>query len=146
MTLKDQIIADMTAAMKTKDALTLAVLRMVKADIMKYEVSGSNAVADDAKVVEILQRGIKQRKEAIEGFKQGGNPEAAADEEAEIVVLERYLPEQMNEEELRKTVQGVVDQLGSGANFGQVMGAVMGKVKGKVDGGMVNRVVKEMLG
>jgi len=146
MTLKDKIIADMKTAMKAQDSLSLGVLRMIKAEIMKFEVSGANAVVDDEKVIEILKRGLKQRKEAAEGFRKGGNEEAAVAEESEIVILEKYLPEQMGEDQLRGIVQQVIDQLSAGpADFGKVMGVVMGKVKGQADGGMVNKVVKELL-
>lgn len=147
MTLKDQIIADMKAAMKAQDTLTLAVLRMVKAEIMKYEVSGGDKVADDEVVIGLLKRGVKQRNEAAEGFRKGGNEEAALNEETEIEVLEKYLPEQMGEDQLKIIVQGVIDEMEADSSaFGKVMGAVMGKVKGQADGGMVNKVVKELLG
>lgn len=136
----------MKTAMKAQDSLSLGVLRMIKAEIMKFEVSGANAVVDDEKVIEILKRGLKQRKEAAEGFRKGGNEEAAVAEESEIVILEKYLPEQMGEDQLRGIVQQVIDQLSAGpADFGKVMGVVMGKVKGQADGGMVNKVVKELL-
>ncbi|MBN2306656.1 GatB/YqeY domain-containing protein [Candidatus Peregrinibacteria bacterium] len=145
MTLKEQIVADMTAAMKSKDP-SLSTLRMLKADIMKYEVSGANMVATDDVVLDLIKRAIKQRKEAAEGFTQGGNKEAAQKELDEIKILEHYMPEQMSEEQLKKIVQEVITQLSAGpADFGKVMGAVMGKVKGQADGGLVNKIVKELL-
>ena len=145
MTLKEQIIADMTAAMKAR-APELDTLRMLKADIMKYEVSGADKEATDEVVLDLIKRGIKQRKEAAEGFKQGGNEASAQKELDEIKILEKYMPEQLGEEEVKKIVQEVIDSAGDGAQFGQVMGQVMGRLKGQADGGLVNKVVKELLG
>ena len=143
--LKDQIITDMTTAMKSKDP-SLDTLRMLKADIMKYEVSGADKVATDDVVIDICKRSIKQRKEAAEGFKQGGNMEAAEKELSEIAIFEKYMPEQMSEEEVKKIVQETIDQMSAGpSDFGKVMGATMAKVKGKADGNIVNKVVKELL-
>lgn len=143
--LKDQIIADMTAAMKAR-APELDTLRMLKADIMKYEVSGADKVATDDVVLDILKRSVKQRKEAAEGFTKGGNTEAAQKELSEIAYFEKYMPEQMGEEKVKEIVQETIDQMSAGpADFGKVMGAVMGKVKGQADGGMVNAAVKQLL-
>ena len=135
----------MTAAMKAR-APELDTLRMLKADIMKYEVSGADKVATDEVVIDIIKRSIKQRKEAAGGFEKGGNKEAAQKELDEIRFFEKYMPEQMSEDQVREVVQGIIDQLGEGAQFGQVMGMVMGKLKGQADGGVVNKVVKELLG
>jgi len=142
--LKDEIIADMMTAMKAR-APELDTLRMLKADIMKYEVSGADKVATDEVVIDIVKRSIKQRKEAAEGFTKGGNMEAAAKEISEIAYFEKYMPEQMNENQVKEVVQTVIDQLGESAQFGQVMGASMSKMKGKADGGLVNKIVKELM-
>ena len=143
--LKEQIIKDMTEAMKSKDP-SLDTLRMLKADIMKYEVSGKDMVATDEVVLDICKRSIKQRKEAAEGFKQGGKDDLAEKELSEIAIFEKYMPEQMGEEEVRKIVQETIDQMSAGpADFGKVMGAVMGKVKGQADGNIVSSAVKELL-
>ncbi len=144
--LKDQIVADMIAAMKAKDP-TLGTLRMLKADIMKYETSGADKIADDEVVLGILSRSIKQRKEAAEGFKSGGNMEAAEKELSEIAVFEKYMPEQLSEEDVKQIIQEVIDHTGAGpGDFGKVMGTAMGRLKGRADGGVVNKVVKELLG
>lgn len=144
--LKDQIIQDLTEAMKAKDELKTSTLRMLKADIMKYEVSGADKKATDDVVIDLVKKGIKQRKEASEGFKKGGNEASAQKELDEIKILESYMPEQMSEDEVKKIVQEVIDQMSAGpADFGKVMGAVIGKIKGQADGGIVNRIVKELL-
>lgn len=145
--LKDQIQNDLKEAMKAKDELKLSTLRMMKAEIMKHEVSGANMVADDEVVMAILKRGIKQRKESAEGFEKGGNQVAAQKELAEIKILETYLPEQMSEDEVRKIAEETISQMGTigPGDFGKVMGAVMGKAKGQADGNVVSKVVKELL-
>ena len=147
MTLKEQIITDLTAAMKAREELKLSTLRMLKADIMKYEVSGADKEATDDVVVDLIKRGIKQRRDSAEGFHKGGNEEAAQKELAEIKILEDYMPEQMGEEEVKKIVQEVIEQIKPAGpqDFGKVMGSVMGKIKGQADGGLVNKVVKELL-
>lgn len=146
MSLKDQITAHMVAAMKAKEALALGTLRMLKAEIMKYEVSGVGKVATDEVVLQLIQRAIKQRKEAIEGFNKGGNREEAEKEAQEMVFLERYLPEPMREGELRSIVSQMIQEMNAGPqDFGKVMGAVMAKVKGRVEGTQVSQAVKESL-
>lgn len=147
MTLKEQIIADLTAAMKAKEELKLSTLRMLKAAIMNYEVSGADKEATDDVVVDLIKKGIKQRRDSAEGFHKGGNEEAAQKELAEIKILESYMPEQMGEEDVKKVVQEAIGQTGASgpSDFGKVMGAAMGKLKGQADGGLVNKVVKELL-
>jgi len=148
MTLKETIIQDLTAAMKAKEELRLSTLRMLKADIMKYEVSGADKEATDEVVVDLVKKAIKQRRDSADGFEKGGNKEAAQKELDEIKILETYMPEQMNEEQVKAAVQEVIGQLkpAGPSDFGKVMGAVMGKLKGQADGGMVNKVVKELMG
>lgn len=147
MTLKEKIVSDMTTAMKSREELRLSTLRMLKAEIMKYEVSGKDKAATDEVVVDLIKRGIKQRREAVEGFEKGGNAAAAQKERDEIVILEAYLPAQMSEDQVRETVKSVIAQLQPAGpqDFGKVMGAVMGKLKGQADGTMVNKAVKELL-
>ena len=147
MKLKQQIISDLTTAMKARNELTTSVLRMLKAEIMKYEVSGADKKATDDIVIDLAKRSVKQRREAAEGFEKGGNSEAAQKELEEIKILEKYLPEQMSEEQVKTIAQETITQMNAGpGDFGKVMGTVMGKVKGQADGGVVNKVVKELLG
>jgi len=144
--LKEKIVADMTAAMKAR-APELDALRMLKAEIMKYEVSGADKVATDEVVVDLIKRSIKQRKEAAEGFEKGGKKEMADKELFEMKFFEKYLPAQMGEDQVKAMAKEVIAKMSAGpGDFGKVMGAVMGKVKGQADGNMVNKVVKELLG
>lgn len=145
--LKDQLVKDMIAAMKAQDRLKTDALKMIKAEIMKYEVSGKDLKATDEIVIGILQKAVKQRYEAAEGFKQGGNLSMAEKELKEAEIYKAYLPAQMNEEEVRKIVAVTIAEVGAKnpADMGKVMAAIMPKVKGKADGKMVNAVVKTML-
>lgn len=145
--LKAKIIADLTAAMKAREELKTSTLRMLKAEVMKFETSGADKVVTDEVAVDLIKKGIKQRREAAEGFEKGGNKAAAEKELAEIKILESYLPEQMSEEALREVAkQTAAEMNATKADFGKLMGAVMAKVKGKADGNMVSKVVKEVLG
>ena len=152
--LKEQIIKELTEAMKAKDELKLSTLRMLKAAIMNYEVSGADKVATDEVVIGLIKSGIKQRKDSAEGFKKGGNETAAQKELDEIKILEAYMPAQMSEDEIKKITEETIAQLNAtpsdtstplSASFGKVMGAVMGKTKGMADGNVVSKVVKELL-
>ncbi len=154
MTLKEKIVADMISAMKAREKLKTSVLRMMKAEIMKYEVSGKDMIATDEVVVDILKRAMKQRKDSAEAFATGGKAEMAQQELDEIQLIIAYLPEQMSEEEIRKIVTETIQQMSAtvadtsaplSASFGKVMGMVVGKTKGKADGALVSKVVKELL-
>ena len=146
MILKEKIIADLTAAMKSRDELKTSTLRMVKADFMKFEVSGKDKVAADEVIIDLMKKGIKQRRDSAEGFTKGGNAAMAQKELDEIKIIEVYLPAQMSEEDLKKIVADTIKEMSATpADFGKVMGAVMGKVKDKADGSLVSKAVKEML-
>jgi len=145
MTLKEQIIADLTTAMKAREALTVETLRSIKAEVMKFEVSGADKIADDDTIITILKRAVKQRKEAAEAFNKGGKSELAEKEMNEVEIIEKYLPEQMSEEAVKVIAEEVLTQVG-GDNFGKLMGAVMGRCKGQADGNLVSKVVKELIG
>ncbi len=145
MTLKEKIIADMIQAMKSKSD-SLSTLRMIKAEIMKYEVSGADKVANDDIVIGILKRAVKQGKEASEGFEKGGNLEAAQKERDEIKILKKYLPEQMSEEAIQSIIQSTIETMNADKkDFGKVMGAVIAKCKGQADGNIVSRLLKKAL-
>lgn len=145
--LKDQLIKDMIGAMKAQDRLKTDALKMIKAEIMKVEVSGKDVKATDEIVIGILQKAVKQRYEAADGFKQGGNLPMAKKELKEAEIYKAYLPVQMSEEEVRKIVAETIAEVGAAgpADMGKVMAAIMPKVKGKADGKVVNTVVKTLL-
>jgi len=148
MTLKEQIQKDMIEAMKAKEEIRLGALRMVKAEIMKFEVSGTEKkeIKDD-EVIQLIGKQIKQRDDAAQQFKAGNRPELAEKEEKEAEILKKYLPEQMSPEEVKKIIEDTIKELGatSKADMGKVMGAIMPKVKGKADGKLINSLVQQLL-
>lgn len=147
MTLKEKINADLLAAMKAKENARLDALRMLKAAIMKFEVAGDKKIeATDENILQIIGKEVKQRKDSIDAYKKGGRDDLAAKEEAEMKILQTYLPAQMSEEELKSLISQTISQTGATAkDFGKVMGAVMAQAKGKTDGQTVTKLVKEML-
>jgi len=147
MALKHQVQKDMMDAMKAHDELKVSALRMLKAAVLKFEVSGERKEATDADVLTIIGKEIKSRRDSAEQFRAGNRPEMADKEEKEIEVLLAYMPPQMSEEELTKVAKEVIASMGatSKAELGKVMGAMMPKVKGLADGDLVSKVVKSLL-
>lgn len=147
MSLKEQIQQDFIEAMKARQEDRKNTLSLLKAAIMRWETDGEKKVADDAAVLTIIQREVKQRKDAAEGFRSGGKEDMALKEEAELAVLMTYMPEQMSEEEVRAVISETLAGAGisAKADMGKAMGLVMGKLKGKADGGLINRTVVALL-
>jgi uncharacterized protein YqeY len=145
--LKETLQKDIITAMKAQERMKTDSLKMIKAEIMKYETSGTDMVATDEVVMQILGRAIKQRKEAAEGFLKGGNQEMADKEMQEAAIYQAYLPEQMGEEEVKRIVKETIAEVGATGpgDIGKVMAAIMPKVKGKADGALVNKSVKDAL-
>ena len=148
MTLKEKITSDILAAMKAKEETKTSALRLLKAAIMKFEVSGDKKQeANDEVVLQIIGKEVKQRKDSIAAYRKGGREDLAKAEEAELKILQTYMPAQMSEEEVLAVAKEVVAKTGatSKADFGKVMGAMMPHVKGKADGQMVSRIVGGLL-
>lgn len=147
MALKHQIQKDMMEAMKAHEELKVSALRMLKAAVLKFEVSGERKEATDTDVLTIIGKEIKSRRDSAEQFRNGNRPEMADKEEKEIEILLAYMPPQMSEEELTKIAKEVIASMGakSKAELGKVMGAMMPKVKGLADGDLVSKVVKALL-
>jgi uncharacterized protein YqeY len=147
MTLKDQIISDMTAAMKAKDAARTSTLRMLKAAITNREKEGGDALTDED-VTKLLRSQMKQRRDSVEQYEKGGRPELAAKEQAEIAVIESYLPQAASQEEIDRAVTSAIAETGASSmkDMGAVMKAAMGKLAGKnADGKAVSESVKAKL-
>jgi uncharacterized protein len=147
-TILERIQTDMTAAMKSQDAPTLSTLRMLKSALMEAKTKKpKDAVLSAEEEIEVLGRYAKKRRESIEEFKRLGLPDKVADEEREIAVTQRYLPQALSEDEVRAAVREAVAATGATGpkEMGKVIGAVMAKVKGRADGGLVSRLVKEAL-
>lgn len=147
MILKEKINADLLDAMRSKEEIRLVALRMLKTSIMKFEVAGDKKIeATDENVLQIIGKEVKQRKDSIDAYRKGGREDLAAKEEAEMKILQTYLPAQMSEDELKSLISQTISQTGATAkDFGKVMGTVMAQVKGKADGQTVTGLVKEIL-
>ena len=143
-----KINEDIKKAMKEKDERTLSVLRMVLSDMKNkmIELKERESLPDD-KIIEVLKSAIKKRKDSIKLYEKGNREELAQIEKDEIVVIEKYLPEQMSKEEIEKIVREVVGSIDSPnmSNFGQIMGQVIAKTKGQADGNVVSVIVKKVL-
>jgi uncharacterized protein YqeY len=147
MSLKDQIINDMTAAMKAQDAARTSTLRMVKAAIMNREKDGGGAITDED-VLKLLRSQVKQRRDSVEQYQKAGRPELADKEIAEIAVIETYLPQAASEAEIEQAVSEAITETGASSmkDMGAVMKAVMPKLAGKnADGRTVSDTVKKKL-
>lgn len=146
MTLKEQIVSDMKAAMKAHDAAKLSCIRLLLAAIKQREVDERVEPTDEL-VVGVIAKLLKQRRDSVEQYKNAGRTDLADKESAEIDVLTAYMPKMMDEAEITEVVKGVVTELGvSGiAAMGKVMGAVKTKLAGKAEMSKVSAVVKKVL-
>ncbi len=147
MTLKARIDEDLKAAMKAGDEVRREAVRGLRAAIIEAERKGTLHELTADEETAILQTAVKRRKESIEQFTAAGRAELVAREEAELRIVQEYLPKQLSEEEVRAIVRAVVSATGAAGekDFGRVMGAAMKDLKGKADGALVQRVVKELL-
>ncbi len=147
--LKQKLKEELKQSMLAKDEIKTSTLRMLLSAINYYEIQkgGAGYEATDEDVISVIQKEVKQRKDSIEQFKLGGREELAQKEQKELEILQKYLPEQMSEDEIKKIVDEAVLQTGatSPQDIGKVMGVVMPKVKGKADGALVNKIVREKL-
>jgi len=144
--LTQQITDDMKTAMKAKDKLALGVIRMLRAAIKDKEIELGKTL-EDTDVIAVVSKCIKQRKDSATQYIDADRPELAEKENAEIKVLEIYMPEQMNDDEIAKLVADAVAQTGATSmkDMGGVMGIVRGKAAGKADMGKVSAAVKAAL-
>ena len=152
MGLVDQLSEDLKTAMRAKDENRIGAIRMLKAAITNFEIARGDSKSKDSgkpitevDLLGVVEKQIKQRRDAIEMYKQGNRPELAAKEEAEIAVLAAYLPKQLSRDEVKAEVQGMIAALGT-KEFPQVMREAATKLKGRADGKMINEVVKELTG
>lgn len=150
--LKDQLQSDLTTAIKARDEVTSATIRMALSAITNEEVAGKQArqLSDDD-VLTVLGREAKKRRESAEAYESANRPELAQRELLELDVLGRYLPQALSDDEVQAIVTAAVEEVaGTGASGGQAMGQVMKlvqpQVKGRADGGKVAAMVKAALG
>src|SRR5215469_16849982 len=147
MSLKDKLTEDMKAAMKGGDKERLGVIRLVNAAIKQREVD-ERITLDDTQVLGVLEKMIKQRRESVAQFQSGGRADLVAKENAEIAVLQAYLPAQMSEADLDALIAEAIRSTGatSAKDMGKVMGFVKPKAQGRADMGAVSARIKQKLG
>ncbi|MEN9330156.1 MAG: hypothetical protein RLZZ484_1344 [Pseudomonadota bacterium] len=146
MSLKDQITEDMKTAMRAKDSARLGTIRLLQAAMKQKEVD-ERVTLDDAAVIAIVDKLIKQRKDSVTAYVQANRQDLADQESSEIKVLEAYLPQRLSPEEIQAAVKAIVAQVGASGpgDMGKVMGAVKAQLAGKADMGLVSAAVKAAL-
>jgi uncharacterized protein YqeY len=147
--LSERVDSDLKTAMREKNAIKLAVLRMLKAALMNatIEKSGAQGKLNDADAVQVIRKQVKQRQDSIESFQKGGRPELAAREKEELSILQSYLPQAMSGDDISKAVREAIAEVGatSKAQMGAVMKAVQAKVAGRADGKTLSAEVQRQL-
>ena len=156
--LKQKIQEDLKIAIHKKEKTELLVLRMTLASLHNQEIEkrskirkeGSpeeNGQLTDEEIIEVVSSEVKKRKEAVLEFKKGKREDLAGKEKREIEILQKYMPEQLSEEEIKKLVKEIIEKVGATEikDMGKVMGQLMPKVKGKAGGSVVSKIVKELL-
>ena len=139
MALLEQINADLKKAMLERDEVTRDTLRMVKSELLAL---------DDPDELVVLSRAMKTRRDSIKSYVEGGRQDLADKEQAEIEVIERYLPKQLSEDETREAIAGIIEELGlsSKKDLGKVMKEVKGRYPGQVDGRLASSLAGQLLG
>ena len=148
MSLKQQIISDLTTSMKAQDAPRTSTLRMVKAAVMNREIEKGGEL-DDEEMMKLLRSLVKQRRDSVEQYEKGGREDLADKEKTEIEVIEAYLPQAASREEIEAAVAAAISESGAGSmkDMGRVMKAVQATLSGKnADGRTVSEIVKAKLG
>lgn len=148
MNLEQKVMAEMKDAMKSKDEATLRGLRAIKAEIIKARTEpGAGGEVSADKELSLLQKMVKQRKDSLEIYQQQKRDDLAKKEQEEIAVIEKFLPKQLSEEELRSELRQIISETGasSAADMGKVMGAATKKLAGRADGKTISAAVRELL-
>jgi len=148
MYLKDRLAEDMKQAMKDREAgkMRLSVIRMVRANIKNVEIDQKKELSE-SEVLDVLSKEVKMRRDAIEEFQKGNRQDLVDNLEQEVAVLMQYLPQQLNEAEVRAVVTETIAETNAASpkDMGKVMSALMPKIKGRADGKLVNSIVRELL-
>ena len=148
MEMEKQIQADMVAAMKAKETVRLASLRAIKAAItLAKTAEGATGDIDDAAIVKIIQKLVKQRKESAQQYNDAGRPELAENELAEAAVMEVYLPKQLSEAEVEAKLAEIIAEVGASqpSDMGKVMGVATKRLAGLAEGRLISTLVKKLL-
>ena len=144
--LKQKLMNDLKQAMKNREKVRSSVFRLAMAAIKNAEIS-RQAALEDTDILGIIAKEVRQRQESIEAFKQGNRPDLVAQEEAEMTILNEYLPQQMTREEIIAAAQKVIEEVGAQgpSDKGKVMPKLIAQLKGRADGREINTIVTELL-
>lgn len=147
MNLEEKIQKDLITAMKAKNEKALRAVRAIKAAILLFKTSGTNAELDEDAEIKMLQKMVKQRKESLSIFEQQGREALAQTEREEIEVIEQYLPQQLSEEEIEATIKNIISETGASSmkDMGKVMGAANKAFAGQAEGAVISAIVKRLL-
>jgi uncharacterized protein len=147
MSLKERITDDMKAAMRSGEKQRLGAIRMITSAIKQREVD-ERITLDDAQVLSVIEKMIKQRKESVAQFQAGNRPDLADKESAEIALLQSYMPEQLSDADLNKMISDAIAATGAAGikDMGKVMGIIKGKAQGRADMAVVGAKIKAKLG
>ena len=149
MNFQDQLNSKLKAAMREKNKVALESLRAIKSAILLLQTqSGAKETPDDAEIIKLLQKLVKQRKESASIFREQGRVDLAEPEEAQIEIISQFLPEQLSAEEVEKVIDEVIQSVGATTmkDMGKVMGMANKQLVGKADGKLIAEIVKKRLG
>ena len=146
MSLKEQLFSDMKEAMKEKDVLRKNTIQSIRGAILQKEKDTLQEVSEE-QVLDIIVQEIKKRKDALADFEKGNRPDLVADANAEVTVLQGYLPKQLSDEELSSLIHQAIDEIGAASmkDMGKVMTAIKPQVSGRADNQKVSSIVKQCL-
>lgn len=147
MSLESKITEQMKEAMKSKNQIALESLRAMKSEILLIKTSGGNGEMNESQEIAMLQKLIKQRKEAAEQFTNNGRSELAEKELAQAEIIQSFLPQQLTQEELESELKAIIEEVGatSAKEIGKVMGTASARLAGKAEGKMIAETVKKLL-
>ncbi|MBI2626516.1 MAG: GatB/YqeY domain-containing protein [Candidatus Nealsonbacteria bacterium] len=154
MSPKEKIRQDLNEALKSKEELKTSVLRLLSAAILNKEKDkrfksgkAEDIALTDEEIIDVISSEAKKRKEAIDLYQKGGRQDLANKEKAELEILQKYLPEQLSEEELKKLAKEAVSKIGAKdiKDMGKIMAILMPQVKGRADGNLVSKIIKDLL-
>lgn len=151
MSLREQLSSDLKDAMRQRDEVRKRAIRSVIAAVKQAETeldaSGNRVVLDDDGILAVIAKQARQRKESITEYRKGGREDLVAEEEAELAILEAYLPQQLTREEIEAEARQVIAEVGASSprDMGKVMKPLMARLRGRADGRLANQVVRELL-
>ena len=144
--LRERLVEDQKTAMRAKAVERLSTIRMVRSEILNKDKEKGDETSDE-EIFKLLQTMVKRREDAAEQYDKGGRPELAAKEREEILVVQKYLPAQLGDEEIRQAAQAAIEEVGASSpkDMGKIMGVLSKQLAGQATGGRISQIVKEIL-